>query len=205
MLIATTMAGVIMAIAGLLRVGTYVRLIPHPVVVGFTAGIGVTIFVSQLHDLLGLRVTGEPAAFLPKLAVLWSVAGTFSTGAIFIAVASVVAIVLLRRFAPRVPSLLVAVAGAAVFTWVLELNVETIGTRFGGIPHGLPMPALPDISWARLVQLLPTALSFALLGSIESLLSAVVADGMTGRRHRSNSELCAPAHARLYRACCIQW
>jgi SulP family sulfate permease len=197
MLIATAMAGVIMAAAGLLRVGTYVRLIPPPVVVGFTSGIAVTIFVSQLRDLLGLRLTGEPAAFLPKLAALWQVAGTFSGSAIFIALSSVAAIVLLRRYVPRAPSLLVAVAGAALCSWLLHLPVETVGTRFGGVPHSLPAPGLPDLSWQRLVELLPTALSFALLGSIESLLSAVVADGMTGRRHRSNSELFAQGLANV--------
>jgi SulP family sulfate permease len=186
-----------MALAGLLRIGTLVRLIPHPVIVGFTAGIAVIIFASQLRDLFGLRLDGEPAALVPKLAALWQVAGTFSVSAIIVATASIAAIVLLRRYAPRVPGLLVAVAGAAVFTWLLGLKIETIGTRFGGIPHGLPAPGLPDLSWRRVVELLPTALSFALLGSIESLLSAVVADGMTGRRHRSNSELFAQGLANV--------
>ena len=197
MLIATAMAGVLMAVAGLLRIGTWVRLIPHPVVVGFTAGIAVTIFASQLHDLFGLRLTGEPAAFLPKLNALWQVAETFSGGAMLIAALSVGLILLLRRYAPKLPGLLIAVTSAAVLAGLLHLPVETIGTRFGGVPHGLPVPGLPDISWQRLLHLLPTALSFALLGAIESLLSAVVADGMTGRRHRSNSELFAQGVANV--------
>jgi len=197
MLLATAMAGVIMALAGLLRVGSYVRLIPHPVVVGFTAGIAVTIFASQLHDLFGLQLAAEPAAFLPKLAALWHVAATFSTGALLLAVLSIATILLLKRFAPRAPSLLLAVAGAAVLAWLLRLPVETIGTRFGGVPHSLPAPGLPALSWQRLLEMLPTALSFALLGAIESLLSAVVADGMTGRRHRSNSELFAQGVANV--------
>jgi sulfate permease, SulP family len=197
MLIATAMAGVLMAAAGLLRIGTWVRLIPHPVVVGFTAGIAVTIFASQLHDLFGLRLTGEPAAFLPKLKALWHVAGTFSGAAILIAALSVALILLLRRYTPKLPNLLIAVTGAALLAGLLHLPVETIGTRFGGVPHGLPVPGLPEISWQRLLQLLPTALSFALLGAIESLLSAVVADGMTGRRHRSNSELFAQGVANI--------
>ncbi len=197
MLIATAMAGVLMALAGLLRIGTWVRLIPHPVVVGFTAGIAVTIFASQLHDLFGLHLDAEPAAFLPKLEALRRVAGTFSVAAMAIAALSIAVILLLRRLAPKVPGLLLAVTGAALLAWLLHLPVETIGTRFGGVPHSLPAPRLPDLSWQRLVELLPAALSFALLGAIESLLSAVVADGMTGRRHRSNSELFAQGVANV--------
>ncbi|HTQ36915.1 MAG TPA: SulP family inorganic anion transporter [Steroidobacteraceae bacterium] len=196
-LLATAMAGVIMALAGLLRVGVYVRLIPHPVVLGFTAGIAATIFASQLHDLFGLRLGSEPAAFLPKLAALWRVGGTFSPGAVLIAACSIAAILLLKRHAPKAPGLLLAVAGAAVVAWLLHLPVETIGTRFGGVPRSLPAPGLPALSWQRLLEMLPTALSFALLGAIESLLSAVVADGMTGRRHRSNSELFAQGLANV--------
>ncbi len=117
MLLATAMAGVLMAVAGLLRVGTYVRLIPHPVVVGFTAGIAVTILASQLHDLFGLDLPHEPAAFLPKLAALWHVAGTASIAAIGIAALSIATILLLKRQAPQVPGLLIAVAGTAILAW----------------------------------------------------------------------------------------
>ncbi len=198
LLIVTAMSGVIMVLAGLLRVGSYVRLIPHPVVVGFTAGIAVIIFVSQLHDLFGLHLaSAEPAAFLPKLQALWKAAGSFSVAAAAIALGTVATIQLLRQHAPRVPSLLVAVTAAAVLVAVLGLPLETIGSRFGGIPHGLPAPSMPDVSWQRLLQLLPLSLSFALLGAIESLLSAMVADGMTGRQHRSNSELVAQGVANI--------
>ncbi len=197
MLLATAMAGVLMALAALLRVGAYVRLIPHPVVVGFTAAIAVTILASQLHDLLGVQLSGEPAAFLPKLEALWHAAGTFSGAAIATATFSIAAILLLKRWAPRAPGLLIAVTGAAVLAWLLQLPVETIGSRFGGVPHTLPAPGLPELSWQRLLDLLPAALSFALLGAIESLLSAVIADGMTGRRHRSDSELFAQGVANI--------
>jgi SulP family sulfate permease len=197
MLIATAMAGLMMAVAGLLRVGTWVRLIPHAVIVGFTAGIALTIFASQLHDLFGLGINHEPAAFFPKLHALFQAAGTFSVAAIAVAALSIAAILSLKRLLPKSPNLLIAVGGAALLAWLLHLPVETIGTRFGGVPHSLPAPSLPDLSPSRLLQLLPTALTFALLGAIESLLSAVVADGMTGRRHRSNSELFAQGIANM--------
>jgi SulP family sulfate permease len=197
MLLATAMAGVLMAVAGLLRVGTYVRLIPHAVVVGFTAGIAFTILASQLHDLFGLELAREPAAFMPKLVALWHAASTISMAAVTIAALSIATILLLRRKAPQVPGLLIAVAGTAILAWLLHWPVETIGSRFGSVPHTLPAPGLPPVSWQRLWELLPTALSFALLGAIESLLSAVVADGMTGRRHRSNSELFAQGVANV--------
>jgi SulP family sulfate permease len=198
LLLVTAMSGVMMVLAGLLRLGSYVRLIPHPVVIGFTAGIAVIIFVSQLHDLFGLHLAGaEPPAFVPKLQALWRGAATFNLAAAAIAAGTVACIVLLRRHAPRAPSLLIAVTAAAVLVALLDVPVETIGTRFGSIPHGLPAPSLPDLSWQHMLKLLPLAASFALLGAIESLLSAVVADGMTGRQHRSNSELVAQGVANI--------
>jgi SulP family sulfate permease len=198
LLLVTAMSGVLMVLAGLLRLGSYVRLIPHPVVAGFTAGIAVIIFASQLHDLFGLHLAGaEPPAFLPKLQALWQGAGSFNPAAAVVAAATVACIGLLRRYAPRAPSLLIAVTAAAVLVALLGVQIETIGTRFGSIPHGLPAPSLPDLSWQHMLKLLPLAASFALLGAIESLLSAVVADGMTGRQHRSNSELVAQGVANI--------
>jgi SulP family sulfate permease len=198
LLLVTAMSGGLMLLAGLLRLGALVRLIPHPVVVGFTAGIAIIIFTSQLHDLFGLQLVGsEPPAFVPKLKALWQAATSFNTSALTIAGGTIAAIVLLRRYAPRWPGLLLAVVAAALLAALGKMPVETIGTHFGGIPHGLPMPALPAISMQRLLSLLPLALSFALLGAIESLLSAVVADGMTGRQHRSNSELMAQGLANI--------
>jgi SulP family sulfate permease len=197
LLLVTAMSGVLMLAAGLLRLGSLVRLIPHPVVTGFTTGIAVIILASQLHDVFGLHLQAEPPAFLPKLEALWQAAGTFNPYALVIAAGTVAAIVLLRRHAPRAPALLIAVAAAALLAAFSGMSVETIGTHFGGIPHGLPAPSLPEISWARLWSLLPLALSFALLGAIESLLSAVVADGMTGRQHRANSELMAQGVANI--------
>jgi sulfate permease, SulP family len=198
LLLVTAMSGVLMLLAGALRLGNLVRLIPHPVVIGFTAGIAVIILASQVHDLFGLRLSGaEPPAIVPKLQALWHAAPTFNPFALLIAAATVVGIVLLRRHAPRAPSLLITVVAAAVLVAVPALPVETIGSHFGGIPRGLPAPAWPAISWQRLWSLLPLATSFAVLGAIESLLSAVVADGMTGRKHRSNSELMAQGVANI--------
>jgi SulP family sulfate permease len=197
LLLVTAMSGVLMLLGGLLRLGGLVRLIPHPVVTGFTTGIAVIILASQLHDAFGLRLASEPPAFLPKLVALWQAAGTFNLHALVIAAGTVAAILLLRRHAPRAPGLLIAVTAASLLAALSGMSVETIGSHFGGIPHGLPAPSLPDLSWARMGSLLPLAASFALLGAIESLLSAVVADGMTGRQHRANSELMAQGIANI--------
>lgn len=197
-LLATMMAGVMLIAIGSLRLGTYIRLIPYPVTVGFTAGIAVIIMASQAKDFFGLTLASpEPGALLPKLAALADAAGTASPAATTIALATVLAVAGLRRWRPAWPGMLIAIAGASAACALLQLPVETIGTRFGGIPGGLPAPALPDISMARMQAVLPDAIAFALLGAIESLLSAVVADGMTGRRHRSNCELVAQGIANI--------
>jgi SulP family sulfate permease len=198
MLLATLMAGVIMVVAGFARLGTYIRYIPYPVTVGFTAGIAAIIFASQLRDLLGLHLPGpEPAAFIPKLQALFAAAHTVTPAAVLVAAGTILVIVAIRRYLPRWPGLLIAVVAASVITVLLGLPIETIGTRFGGIPSRLPLPSLPPLGWQLMVTLLPVALSFALLGAIESLLSAVVADSMTGRRHRSNCELVAQGVANI--------
>ena len=198
LILATILSGIMLAAVGFLRLGTYIKFIPYPVTVGFTAGIAVIIFASQIKDLLGLTLTGiEPGPLLDKLPVRWSSMGTADTPTILIAGATIATIVGLKFYRPHWPGMLVAVAGAAVAAAMLELPVATIGTRFGGIPAGLPMPALPEISIAKILAVLPSAAAFTLLGSIESLLSAVVADGMTGRRHRSNCELVAQGAANV--------
>ncbi len=191
-ILATMMAGVFLIAAGFLRLGTYVKFIPYPVTVGFTAGIAVIIFASQIKDLLGLTLPGhEPAAFLPKLAALGGVIGTINPSAVVLAAGTIAVMVALRILRPNWPGILIGVAAATIAASMLGLPVDTIGSRFGGIPESLPAPALPAFSLQKMQAVLPDAVAFALLGSIESLLSAVVADGMTGRRHRSNSELVA--------------
>jgi SulP family sulfate permease len=197
-ILATAMAGVFLIAAGLLRLGTYIKFIPYPVTVGFTAGIAVIIFASQLKDLFGITLSGkEPGEFIPKLEALAGGLHTARASAIAVAGASILIIMVLRRLRPHWPGILIAVAVAALAAWVLSIPVETIGTRFGGIPRQLPLPAWPSFSLAKAQAVLPDAIAFALLGAIESLLSAVVADGMTGRRHRSNCELVAQGFANI--------
>jgi SulP family sulfate permease len=198
LLLATTMAGVFLIAIGFLRLGTYIKFIPYPVTVGFTAGIGVIIFASQLHDLFGLTlIEKEPGELLPKLMALGAAAVTISIPATAIALFTIGTIVGLKHWRPGWPGMLAAVAIAAAATAIFNLPIETIGTRFGGIPNGLPSPALPPFSLEKMQAVLPDAIAFALLGAIESLLSAVVADGMTGRRHRSNCELVAQGVANI--------
>jgi SulP family sulfate permease len=197
-ILATAMAGVFLIAAGLLRLGTYIKFIPYPVTVGFTAGIAVIIFASQLRDLFGITLAGkEPGEFIPKLAALAGGLHTANISAVAVAALSIAIIAVLRRLRPAWPGILIAVVLAALVTWALSLPVETIGTRFGGIPRQLPFPAWPSFSLDKARAVLPDAISFALLGAIESLLSAVVADGMTGRRHRSNCELVAQGFANI--------
>ena len=198
LLLATFLSGLMLSAIGLLRLGTFIKYIPYPVTVGFTAGIAMIIFASQLKDLLGLTLAGpEPGPFIPKLEALGRALPTANAAAVAVAALSVGTILLVRRLRPHWPSYLIAVALASILAVLLQLPVETIGTRFGGIPSALPAPQLPDLSWARIQEVLPAALSFTLLGGIESLLSAVVADSMSGRRHRSNCELVAQGLANI--------
>lgn len=201
LILATMIAGVILAAIGALRLGTYIKFIPYPVTVGFTAGIAVIIFASQVKELFGLSIVGaEPGPLLEKIPVLWAALPTFGPAAVALSVATIVVIAGLREVRPHWPGMLIAVAAAAAATALFHLPVATIGTKFGGIPSSLPIPSLPDISLAKIRAVLPSAFAFALLGSIESLLSAVVADGMTGRRHRSNCELVAQGIANVVSA-----
>jgi SulP family sulfate permease len=198
LLLATAMAGVFMLAIGFLRLGTYIKFIPYPVTVGFTAGIAVIILASQIKDLLGLELAGaEPGPIVPKLMALGAALPTASPAAIGVALLTLGIVVGLKRLRPAWPGMLVAAGVAALASWLLALPVETIASRFGGIPRTLPVPAFPPLSFEKVLAVLPDAVAFALLGSIEALLSAVVADGMTGRRHRSNCELVAQGAANI--------
>jgi SulP family sulfate permease len=196
LMLATMLSGIMMAALGFLRLGSFVKFIPYPVTVGFTAGIAVIIFASQIGDLFGLVTDGRPPAeLIPKIEALARAANTVTPAAVAIAALCIATILLLKRYRPGWPGLLIAVALGSVAAAVLGLPVATIGSTFGGIPRTLPAPALPDLSPDKVLAVLPSAISFTLLGAIESLLSAVVADGMSGRRHRSNCELVAQGAA----------
>jgi SulP family sulfate permease len=198
LILATFLSGIFLLLAGFLRLGIFIKYIPFPVTVGFTAGIAVIILASQIKDLFGLTLSGpEPGPLLPKLGALGAALPTASLAAVATAALAIGVILLLRRLRPHWPGFLIAVALAAALAWAIGLPVETIGSRFGGIPGSLPLPHLPPLSLEKVVAVLPAALSFTLLGSIESLLSAVVADSMTGRRHRSNAELVAQGAANM--------
>jgi SulP family sulfate permease len=197
LVLATLMAGIMMLAAGFFRLGTYIKYIPFPVTVGFTAGIAVIIFASQMKELLGLDIAHEPAALLPKLDVIWSGLGTLKPATVALSLFAIATIVGLRRVRPTWPGMLIAVCVTAVLAAVLHLDVATIGSKFGEVPRTLPLPTLPSFELAKMRALLPDAIAIALLGSIESLLSAVVADGMSGRKHRSNCELVAQGAANI--------
>lgn len=198
LILATILAGLILTIVGFLQLGTYIKFIPYPVTVGFTSGIAVIIFASQIKALLGLTLPGaEPGPLIEKIPVIWVSLPTAQPLTIMLASGTIGIIWALKRFLPHWPGMLIAVASAALLTIILDLPIATIGTTFGDIPSHFPMPSFPDVNIAKILAVLPTAFAFALLGSIESLLSAVVADGMTGRRHRSNCELVAQGVANI--------
>lgn len=147
LVLATLMAGVMLVIAGLCRFGTWIKYIPEPVVTGFTAGIALIIFSSQIRDFFGLQPEAVPGAFLERLEAFWGARDTFSPAALAVAAGSLALILALRRWAPKLPGFLVAVLAASLLVAALGLPVETIGSRFGGIPDSLPLPTLPEVSW----------------------------------------------------------
>ena len=189
LLLATLLAGFILIGAGLMKLGRMIRFIPHPVITGFTAGIAVIIASSQVKDFFGLSMENVPADFLPKWQAYLSAVGTINMPTLAVGAGALALVVALRRFAPRLPGFLAAIVASSLAASVLGLPVETIGSRFPDIPSGLPAPALPNISVAAVTQVLPSAFTIAFLAGIEALLSAVVADGMAGTRHRSSQEL----------------
>lgn len=198
LILTVLVSGLMLILVGALRLGSLIRHIPHAVTVGFTAGIAITILASQLKDLGGFVLHGpEPGHFIPKLIALSAALPTLNWSALAIGCGSAALIFWLRSINPNWPGMLIAVGLASAAVALLNLPVETIGTRFGGLPHKLPTPHLPHISLPLLWQVIPAALSFTLLGGVESLLSAKVADSMTNRRHRSNMELIAQGIANV--------
>ncbi len=187
--IVTILAGLILIVFGFARFGGAIKFIPYPVVTGFTSGIAVIIFSSQIKDLLGLNMGAVPAHFLAKWEAYAAHLGSASLPAIEVALGSLAILLIWPKISRRVPGPIVAILVASAAVAALGLPVETIGTRFGEIHASIPAPSLPAISLDRVRELFPSAVTVALLAAIESLLSAVVADGMIGSRHKSNVEL----------------
>ena len=198
--IATLIAGVLLVIMGLLGFGSLLRYFPHTLIVGFTSGIAVIIFSSQMNDLLGLRLTNVPADFLGKWALFASHFRDIQPLSVIIAAGTIAVTLIMTRVSKVVPGPLVAIILASVAVAFWDLPVETIGSRFGGIPTSLPSPRFASVDFVTLKELLRPALAIALLGGIESLLSAVVADGSIGGKHRSNMELVAQGGANMLSA-----
>jgi SulP family sulfate permease len=197
LLAATLMAGFILLALGLAKLGGAIKFIPFPVVTGFTAAIGALIAIQQLRDALGLRMSDPPAELVERISAYIEHAATVNPYAAGLTALTLLILLLWPRLSHRVPSPLVALLVVTAATQLLDLPVETIGSRFGAIPATLPVPVLPSISFAELRELVGPALAIAALGAIESLLSAVVADGMIGGRHRSNMELVAQGVANI--------
>ena len=195
--VATMLAGALLLVMGLFRFGEVIKFIPYPVTVGFTCGIAILIFTTQIRDFFGLRMEAPPAEFHEKVMAYAEHAGSVNLSALALGAVALIIIFLWPRVTRRVPGSLIAILVLTAAAQLLHLPVETIGSRFGDVPSHLPMPALPDIPWRDLPKLFQPAFAIALLAGIESLLSAVVADGMTGRRHRSNTELVAQGVANL--------
>jgi SulP family sulfate permease len=193
----TMMAGVLLVVLGATGMGAAVNYLPRPVVVGFTNGIAVLIASTQIRDLLGLRIDRVPADFAARMSVLGRHLDTASVAATALAAAALVVMIAMRVRVPKVPGAIVALLAGTALVRLAGIDVDTIGSRFGGIPSGLPIPAIPHFQAALIPPLIRPALTVALLGAIESLMSAVVADRMSGDRHNPNVELIAQGVANI--------
>ncbi len=200
LVLATLLAGFILIAAGYAGIGRLIRFIPMPVVTGFTAGIAVIIASSQVGDFLGLTTGKLPAEFIPKWATYLGALSSTSFYALGIGSATLAMIVLLRRFAPQLPAFLIALLVASLAVALLHLPVATVGDRFPAMPTGMPAPHIPNISLPLIQHLLPSAFTIAFLAGMEALLSATVADGMTGYSHRSGQELVGQGVANIVSA-----
>lgn len=191
LVVATLIAGVLLILMGLARMGALLKFIPYPVTVGFTSGIALIIFSSQVSDFLGLKIERVPADFIEKWIEYATHVATANPYTIGVGIASLLIIVLWNKITHRVPGQLIAILVVTAVVQIFQLPVETIASRFGEVPNSLPTPHIPSISWPMVQEMFSPAVTIALLAGLESLLSAVVADGMMGTRHRSNMELVA--------------
>ncbi len=197
LMIATFIAGIMILAMGFARLGVVIKYIPYPVIVGFTTGIALIIFSGQMRDFFGLQMANVPAEFIDKWTVYAEHFATINPHALGIGLLSLAIVVWWPKLTHRVPGSLIAILAATALVHVFNLPVETIGSRFGEVPSHLPKPHVPELSWSLFTKMFSPALTIALLAAIESLLSAVVADGMLGTRHRSNMELIAQGVANI--------
>lgn len=189
--LATLIAGLLLIFMGISGLGSLIKFIPYPVTIGFTTGIGVIIFVGQIKDLLGLQMPALSPEFFGKIEQYARYLPTLTIQAMALGVGTVLLIALIRKFLPKLPAAVSAVAVVTAAAFFLGLPVETIGSKFGALPKGFPLPSFPNVDLTQLRKVFPSGLTIALLAAIESLLSAVVADGMTGTRHSASAELTA--------------
>ena len=200
LIIATFMAGIMLIIMGLARLGSVIKFIPHPLIIGFTSGIALIIFSSQMKDFFGLKMGAVPVDFIDKWKSYIHYFNTLNIYAALIAAATVLIIFLWPKITHKIPGSVIAIVVTTAAMQLLHLPVETIGSRFGSIPSTFPMPAIPHLDFAIIKDLIQPAFTIALLGGIESLLSAVVSDGMIGGNHKSNMELVAQGTANIFSA-----
>ncbi|HRI04576.1 MAG TPA: sulfate permease [Pyrinomonadaceae bacterium] len=191
LVVATLIAGVLLIIMGLARMGAFLKFVPYPVVIGFTSGIALIIFSSQVSDFLGLKLVKVPADFVAKWIEYVSHIATIDPYTIAVGTASLLIIVVWPRVTHRVPGPLIAILAVTFVVQYFDIPVATIASRFGGVPNTLPMPHFPSVTWTMVQDMFSPAITIAILAGLESLLAAVVADGMMGTRHRSNMELIA--------------
>lgn len=197
LVLATLMAGAILIVAGLLRVGNLIAYVPEPVVNGFTIGIAIVIAASQLKDFTGIQAQNLPADFLPKMEALWAARESANWAALATGLGTLLGIVAVRKFFPRAPDRLVGTVLVSIIVALFAFPVETIASQYGALPRTLPMPTIPQITGSRLAELMPSAFTIAFLAAIESLLSAMVADRMIGGSHRPNAEVLAQGVANV--------
>lgn len=198
LIIATLMAGVILLVMGFARLGSVIKFIPYPVVVGFTSGIAVVIFSSQIKDFFGLQIDKIPVDFSEKWILYFHNIASVNPATVLIALLSLLIMIFWTKVSRKIPGSIIAIIISTILVHLFGLNVETIGSRFGEIPSALPTPALPYLDFATIKGLIQPATTIAILAAIESLLSAVVSDGMIGKKHRSNIELIAQGTANIF-------
>jgi len=196
LVMATVIAAVLLVIMGLFRLGSWIKYVPHPLITGFTAGIAVVIFSSQIKDFFGLQIASVPADFIQKWGLYFKAASTWDRITTGVALGTLGFIMLIRRYLPTIPWGIASIFIATAICWGFSIPIDTVATRFGEVPRTLPAPSF-DFAFSKFFEVFPDAITIALLAGIESLLSAVIADGLTNGRHKPNCELIAQGIANM--------